>query len=288
MTVLITGGASKIGTRLAHLLKDASRDVMFASRSGRNVPEGFQSTKLDWYDPSTFLLPFQDRSIEVVYLLPPPADLESSKAVIPFIDLAVEKGVKRFIMLSGTQVEKNGNAVGLGVIHRYLHDKGLDYVALRPTSFTENLITNDIYSIRANSEIVNSWSTARIPFVATEDIARVAFDSIVNVTQPAKEIIILGPEAITCEELAAITSEVLGRPIKYRAISLDEMKQIFGAVIKKDYADALADYYASVEAGGEDNWLKLSAEEKERMGIAVVVGKVTVKEWLKKNKSAFE
>jgi festuclavine dehydrogenase len=42
-----------------------------------------------------------------------------------------------------------------------------------------------------------------------------------------------------------------------------------------------------VEAGGEDDWLKLSAEEKEKRGITVWVGKVTVKEWLEKNKAAF-
>lgn len=61
-----------------------------------------------------------------------------------------------------------------------------------------------------------------------------------------------------------------------------------GAFMSKDYAAALADYYASVEAGGEDSWLKLSAEDKQQAGIAVFVGKVTVKEWLEKNKAVFE
>jgi hypothetical protein len=47
-------------------------------------------------------------------------------------------------------------------------------------------------------------------------------------------------------------------------------------------------YRVYLEAGGEANWLKLSAEEKERKRIAVVVGKVTVKDWLEKNKSLLE
>jgi festuclavine dehydrogenase len=135
MVILITGGGSQIGTRLAHLLKDAGREVVFTSRSGRNIPEGFESTKLDWYDPTTFQTPFQGRTIEIVYLLPPFAVVESYEAVIPFIDLAVEKGVKGFLLLSATQVERTGNTFGTDVIHGYLHDKGLDYVALRPTTF---------------------------------------------------------------------------------------------------------------------------------------------------------
>ncbi|KAH6913018.1 NmrA family protein [Coprinopsis sp. MPI-PUGE-AT-0042] len=249
MSILITGGASKIGTHLALLLKDAGREVHFPT-------------------------------IDIVYLLPPPADFESSKVVIPFIDLAVEKGVKRFILLTATQVEKTGNALGLGTIHGYLHDKSLDYVALRPTAFIENLLTNDIHTIRANGAIGNSWPTARIPFVATEDIARVAFDSIVNGKQSPNEFIIFGPEAMTFEQLAAKTSEALGRPVSYVAIPFDQMKQILGTVIKQKN-------YASIEAGAEDKWLKLSTEEKERTGVAVVIGRVTVKKWLEKNKAAF-
>jgi hypothetical protein len=65
------------------------------------------------------------------------------------------------------------------------------------------------------------------------------------------------------------------------------MKQTLGAFMSQEYANALADYFASVEAGGEDGWLKLSAEEKEEKGIAVFIGTVTVKEWLEKNKATF-
>ena len=58
--------------------------------------------------------------------------------------------------------------------------------------------------------------------------------------------------------------------------------------MSKDYAEALADYFAMVEAGGEDKWTKLSEEEKEQKGLAVWVGRVTVREWLEKNKAAFD
>jgi hypothetical protein len=58
--------------------------------------------------------------------------------------------------------------------------------------------------------------------------------------------------------------------------------------VSKEYAKALVDYFALVEAGGEDDWLKLSTEEKEKRGITIWVGNVTVKEWLGKNKARFK
>jgi hypothetical protein len=71
-------------------------------------------------------------------------------------------------------------------------------------------------------------------------------------------------------------------------ISFDEKRETMEKFMSKEYAKMLVDYFASVEAGGEDGWLKLSATEKEERGITVFVGKVTVKEWLEKNKAAFE
>ena len=68
----------------------------------------------------------------------------------------------------------------------------------------ENLITNDSYSIKTNNEIVNNWPSARVPYVSTADIAKAAFEIVAHGKPSAKEVIILGPEAITCEEVRSI------------------------------------------------------------------------------------
>jgi festuclavine dehydrogenase len=136
MTTLITGGASQIGVQLARLLKQAGREVIFASRSGKRIPEGFRSVELDWDNEATFQRPFEAGPFEAVYLLGPPDVMDTSKAMIPFIDLAVEKGVKRFVYLSATVADEDDDENEPGRLPKYLKERGLDRVILRPTWFT--------------------------------------------------------------------------------------------------------------------------------------------------------
>jgi uncharacterized protein YbjT (DUF2867 family) len=138
MTTLITGGGSATGVALVKLLKAAGHDVLFASRSGQRIPEGFAHVKLDWADPTTFGALFSTgRDIQYIYLLLAGV-WDPLPQVKPFIDLAVEKGVKRIVLLSasGKETERGPASIGLGQVHTYLHDKGVDYVALRPTWFS--------------------------------------------------------------------------------------------------------------------------------------------------------
>lgn len=139
MTTLITGGGSATGTALAKLLRAAKRDVLFASRSGNRIPEGYDHIKFDWADSSTFENPFASgRDIQYVYLLLAGSGWDPVPVVKPFIDFAAEKGVKRFVVLSasGQETEKGPESMSLGKVHTYLDQKGVDYVALRPTWFS--------------------------------------------------------------------------------------------------------------------------------------------------------
>lgn len=69
-------------------------------------------------------------------------DLASSSNIIPFIDVALEAGVRMFVYLSATIADSKQNSGGLGKIPKFLEDtvaqgryKDLDYVILRPTWF---------------------------------------------------------------------------------------------------------------------------------------------------------
>ena len=133
MTILITGGTGKTGLKLAHVLNKAGHAVLLTSRKGE-VPHPFKGVKFDWLDPSTFTNPFDvDPAIDRVYVVGPIGVLDTLPHVQPFIDLAVTKGVKRFVVLSGSPVGKGGPVAGK--VHEYLEKIGVDYAVLRPTWF---------------------------------------------------------------------------------------------------------------------------------------------------------
>jgi festuclavine dehydrogenase len=132
MSTLITGGGSNVGTHLGLLLKAAGREAVFASRSGNRIPEGFKSIKLDWKDPSTFQGAL-NANPTYIYIVTEPGNKDSYKDVIPFIEAAVQQGVKKFVYLSGTKLIEE---MGISQLPQYLKEKNIDHVVLRPAWFT--------------------------------------------------------------------------------------------------------------------------------------------------------
>lgn len=144
--ILLTGGWGKTASRVAKLLSARGVPVQIASRRGVNaIPSEYRSkyptltgVTFDWKDRSTHTNPFAavntDAPINTVYLVAP-ADPDILGVMKPFIDLAIEKGVNRFVLLSAAGIEKGG--WGYGKVHEYLVDGGLgiDYCILRPPAF---------------------------------------------------------------------------------------------------------------------------------------------------------
>ena len=109
--------------------------MIIGSRSGR-VPQGFQSVKLDWADVSTFENPFKIPGVTIssVYLLSPPGAVDVSGGINQFVDIAVSHGVKRFVLMSGSSIEKEMDFPH-SKVWKHLDEKKLDYFVLRPTWF---------------------------------------------------------------------------------------------------------------------------------------------------------
>lgn len=220
MPFLITGGASQTGTALANWLTKAGRDVVFASRSGR-VPEGHRSVKLDWTDPLTLAVPFASgQAYEGVYIVSPPGFVDASENIKSFIDIAVAHGVGRFVLLSGTGIDKHSE-LGLAKVHRYLEDKDVGHFVLQPTwfiggsfeemcasllanlkSYPDNFLEFHRKSISDNNEFKTVMPKAKIPLVSVEDIGRFAAQILLNEKNERTEQRVLGPELLTYDQVS--------------------------------------------------------------------------------------
>ncbi|KAJ7698630.1 hypothetical protein B0H17DRAFT_324738 [Mycena rosella] len=275
MTILLIGGTGKSATPLANLLLQANQPLLLTTRSG-NVPAPFKGVRFDWLNPSTYTLPFElDANIDRVYLIAPPI-LVSFPPMKVFVDLAISRGVKRFVLLSAGMVEPGGPAMGKA--HEYLSTLKVEYCALRPSWFFENFLFQYNERIKAKDEIVSATGDGLLGYVSTEDIADVAFKALVDDVVEHTNPIIVGPELLSYDKIAAMLTEVLRREIKHNRLTPAEFKQVcVDKGMPEDYAQMMTML---------DGFIAQGAEEKNYRR-ADVVGKRTLRAFFEANKEAW-
>jgi festuclavine dehydrogenase len=146
MTILVLGGRGKTAARLAPLL-DAANIPFLRGTSSPDHARPF--TYFNWFEEESWDKPFVQASkegldsISAVYLVGPPI-MDMVPPMLKFVDLAVSKGVEKFVLVSASTVEKGGHS--MGEVHAYLDSlKEIKYVALRPTWFMGTLYASGSY-----------------------------------------------------------------------------------------------------------------------------------------------
>lgn len=151
MTLLLTAGTGKTSLRAASLLTSSKPSSPFnklpfllTSRrepsSVPNLPSNLKDNvvSFDFLDASTYENAWSkaNDSITAIYLVAPEVQ-DPSPSMIGFVDFAVSKGVRRFVLLTGLTAKKGGPHVG-GVwshLDSLRDGKGVRYAVLRCTWF---------------------------------------------------------------------------------------------------------------------------------------------------------
>ncbi|KAF8646741.1 hypothetical protein AX16_007082 [Volvariella volvacea WC 439] len=278
-TILITGGTGKTGYALSRKLQSAGCTTLLTTRDPSKVAPPLKGVKFDWEDQSTYENPWDvDPNIDRVYLVLPevPAQFENVKV---FVDLAVEKGAKRFVLLSATVYEKG--KPGTGLTHEYLESLGVEYHALRPTWFFENFgsPTGFLGTIKSKSEIPSTTKQGKVPFVSAEDVAEAAKVSLLADTAPNTDTILVGPELLSYDEVTEILSEVVGRKITHRHTTGEESVEYW---VQNKVPEDIAKYLVVIE-GLVANGTEASHVNAERK----YVGKKKLRDYFEENKDIF-
>ncbi|KAI1384150.1 putative ergot alkaloid A [Hypoxylon trugodes] len=251
-TVLLLGGTGKVGSRIAPLLQAAGVPTLIASRS----PKAPTGVKFDWDDEATWTSALtHSPAIQTVYLVVSTSP-NAIEVAHKFIDLAREKGVKRFVLLSASCFEEGGPF--LGQTHKYLHQLGdegkIEWAVLRPTWFQENFLHDPrVNVLKKESKMYSATGAGRIPWVSTRDIAAVAFHALTTPKAPNTDLLILGPELLTYDDLAKIFTSVLSRPIIYKELSEADLSAHWVEIgIPPTYAQMLSALETEIKGGSED------------------------------------
>lgn len=118
-------------------------------------------------------------------------------------------------------------------------DSGLAWVSLRPTVFATNFAGMWSAQLRAGDVVAGPYAAASTAPIVESDITAVAARALLTDEYDGQRIALTGPQAFTNAELAGVIGAVLGRPLQYREVPADVVRQRFiGLGLSAEFADA--------------------------------------------------
>jgi uncharacterized protein YbjT (DUF2867 family) len=146
-------------------------------------------------------------------------------------------------------------------------DSGLAWVSLRPTVFATNFAGMWAAQIRACDVVAGPYAAASTAPIAEIDIAAVAARALLADELVGQRVPLTGPQAFTNSELVQVIGAALGRPLQYREIPPDAVRQRFiGLGFGPDFADA----YMAMLAESLDNPALVTHDVEKILGRAPV------------------
>lgn len=243
--VLVTGGTGKTGRRVAARLAEAGIEVVIGTRA----PNGPQDRRFDWADPSSAMA---FSGCEAAYLVAPTDRTDHLAVMRPLLEEAMRRGVQRFVLLSSSLLEPGGPM--MGEVHAWLAKSAPDWTVLRPSWFMQNFSDGPhAATIRQEGMIYSATRSGRVGFIDAEDIAATATAALTSTARLNSDVVVTGPEALSYDDIAAIISATLGRPVRHVSLDPAAMTDRFVAQgLPPAYAEMLTNLDMAIATGVED------------------------------------
>ena len=222
--ILVIGGTGKTGRRVAERLCDRGVPVRIGSRSS--------ATPFDWEDPSTWSAALDGAGAAYVSYYPDLAAPGAPEAVRALADAALDRGVRRLVLLSGRGEVEAQRA------EQVVFDSGADVTVVRCAWFMQNFSEAFLRDAVLSGEIVLPGGDAHEPWVDADDIADVAVAALTQDGHVGELYELTSPRLYTMTDIAAELTRATGRDIRYVPVSV------------ADYAATAADHGVPEELVG--------------------------------------
>lgn len=221
MTILVIGATGRVGRNVVNQLVQRGANVRVLTRdsSKANFPAGVEIAQGELLDINALRSAFN--GVSTLFLLNAVTGDEFTQAVIT-LNIARESGVERVVYLSVLNADRSVNVPHFAVksgAERMLKQMEFSATILRPAYFIDNevMIKDVIFDYSVYPMPIGSKGVA---MVDARDIAEVAAIELIRRDQapgklPIETINLVGPDTLTGPQVAAIWSEILGRPVVY-------------------------------------------------------------------------
>ncbi|WP_193334892.1 ergot alkaloid biosynthesis protein [Devosia beringensis] len=245
-TILVTGATGKTGRRLVEQLQARALQPRLAMRSATSP----HSVAFDWTDPRTHATALD--GIGAVYLVAPPGVVDPLAIMRPFLELALERGVTRFVLLSASSLEEGGPL--MGQVHAWLRQHAPSWLVLRPSWFMQNFSEQQhLPTILSDNAIYSATRDGRIGFIDAEDIAAVAVAGLTATDLASGDLVLTGPETLSYDEVARLLGKQTGRPVRHHRLTEAKLSDRFVSYgVPAAFAPSLAAMDTAIAGGVED------------------------------------
>lgn len=204
---LVLGASGKTGRRVVDRLGDAGYPVRAASRFGE--------WPFDWNDETTWAPALEGVGAVYMTYYPDLALPGAAETVGAFADLAVERGAKRLVLLSGRGEE------GARQAELRVERSGADWTLVRCAFFNQNFDETFGEPIRHGVLAMPGGDTAE-PFLDAEDIADVVCAALTDDRHIGQLYELTGPRLLTLSDAARELSDAIGREVRYLPVTAEQ------------------------------------------------------------------
>ncbi|MCP5347374.1 MAG: NmrA family transcriptional regulator [Gammaproteobacteria bacterium] len=205
--ILVTGGTGKTGRRIARNLQNMGRPTRVGSRAS--------TPAFDWNNPANWKDCLDNVEAAYISYAPDLAMPGASDTIQAFVDLAVTKGVKRLVVLSGRGEEEAQTC------EQIIINSGLEWTVVRASWFFQNFSEGAFIDMVLAGQITVPAGNTLEPFVDVDDISDVATVALAQDGHNGQIYEVTGPRLMSFTDIAADLSAAIGRDITYHDVPHD-------------------------------------------------------------------
>jgi uncharacterized protein YbjT (DUF2867 family) len=251
--ILITGATGRVGgATLKHLTNRGMRVRILLRNPEKAAALASPGVEIVIGDLA------QPRSLEAALkgitsaLLVSPLEPHQVELQGNLIDAAQRAGRVHIVKISGLGTALD-SAVRSGRWHaqteKHIEDSGLPFTHLRPPFFMQNIL-RFAPTIRASGEFVGALHQGKVAMIDVDDIAAVAATVLTTPGHTGKAYLLTGPEALSYQDVAAKLSQVLGRPVAYKDLPQEVLRdRLRASGLPEWHVEVQVDFSTALGAG---------------------------------------
>ncbi|OZD55724.1 NAD(P)-dependent oxidoreductase [Rhodococcus sp. 06-1477-1B] len=230
MTLLVTAASGHLGRLVVDALLERgvpASDIVAGVRTPAKVDDlaarGVGVVELDYARPET-LAPALEGVTRVLLISGTDADRVAGHRNV--IDAVRAAGIERLVYTSAPRVDEVDYALGADhkATEQAIADAGVPATILRHNWYTENYL-DTVARAADTGEIVAATGEERVASASRRDYAEAAAIALTTDDLVGRTIEVGGDVAWTYDELAAAATEVLGRPVTYTRVSVEQLTE---------------------------------------------------------------